>query len=141
MVGRPIATAALEVWEALAVALAAAEEMTLAALDAEDRMELIAELMGAVAVLMALDTEDSMLWLTSLALALASDEIEDAMEPIEEVAEAGIVVATPPIVVVMRSLVEASDAVEEASGTEVVLTVVEGTADVAEPPAEEGQAV
>lgn len=122
-IGRPMATAALEVCEGLE----AAEEAEAAALDAEERIDwavnpdqyyirdqrrgkltLIAELTGAVAVLMALDIEDSTLALTELALATAEDA--DASEAIEDVTEAGIVVATPPMVVVMRSLTEASEA-------------------------------
>lgn len=136
-IGRPMATAALEVCEGLE----AAEEAEAAALDAEERIELIAELTGAVAVLMALDIEDSTLALTELALATAEDA--DASEAIEDVTEAGIVVATPPMVVVMRSLTEASEAVEAAEVTEAseVAEADEIDADVAVPPTEDGQAV
>jgi hypothetical protein len=58
------------------------------------------ELTGAVAELRALVTEEPTLPLEELTLAM--DEDEEIWDPIEEMPEAGIVVATPPMVVVMR---------------------------------------
>jgi len=102
--GRPRALAEL----GDCVALAPADEALLTTDAAELRSELIAELTGAVAVLIALCNEEDALWADEVA---TSAEL-DSSAATEEVAEAGIVVATPAIVVTTS---EADDAAEEAS--------------------------
>ena len=74
------------------------------------RLTLIALLIGAVAVLAALATEE---------LALAAAELapwadDDRLAAMDEATEAGRVVATPPKVVVTRLEVDVAEAITEA---------------------------
>lgn len=112
------------------------EAAELAAPLADERRELIALLIGAVAVLAALATEE----LTLAALELAPWADDDRPAAIEEATDAGTVVATPLKVVVMRS--EVVDAAEEEEVVELVEDVVDAAAaEVEEALPDEGQAV
>jgi len=99
--GRPTATPALGDGEADPEAA-----MELAAPEAELRRELMMLLTGAVAVLSELVREEP----TLAAEELAPTAEEERPAAMEEAAEAGKVVATPPMVVVMRS--DVGDGVE-----------------------------
>lgn len=136
--GKPTAEAALAVCEAPDPPDEITEAAELAAPLADERRELIALLIGAVAVLAALATEE----LTLAALELAPWADDDRPAAIEEATEAGTVVATPLKVVVMRS--EVVDAAEEESEEVVELAedvVDAAAAEVEEALPDEGQAV
>jgi len=134
--GKPTAEAALAVCEAPDPPDEITEAAELAAPLADERRELIALLIGAVAVLAALATEE----LTLAALELAPWADDDRPAAIEEATDAGTVVATPLKVVVMRS--EVVDAAEEEEVVELVEDVVDAAAaEVEEALPDEGQAV
>jgi len=133
--GRLTAEAALAVCEAPDAPDEITEAAELAAPLADERRELIALLIGAVAVLAALATEE----LTLAALELAPCADDDKPAAIDEATDAGTVVATPLNVVVTRS--EVVDAAEEEAEEVAELEDATEAVEAEEEAPDEGQAV